>query len=64
MNSYKTRTGRTLTDADIHALAEEIKASDYDVDILKKRSRRSSAMSWTPEAVYSTESAVAEQSRV
>ena len=46
MTTYKTRTGRTLTDADIHALAEEAESGVYDVDELRKRRRlRSSANS-------------------
>ena len=39
-STYKTRTGRILTDADVEALAEEIKMSDYDIEALRQRTRR------------------------
>lgn len=36
--TYKTKTGRELTDADIEALADEAERG-YDVDVLKSRRR-------------------------
>lgn len=38
-NTYRTTTGKTLTDADIEALADEVEATDYDTEILKTRRR-------------------------
>ncbi len=35
----RTRSGRTLTDEDIEALATEVAEKDYDVDVLKTRRR-------------------------
>ena len=39
MTRHETRTGRILTEEDLDALAEEIAASDYDVETLRKRGR-------------------------
>ena len=36
----RTRSGRTLTDEDIGALATEVAEKDYDVAVLKTRRRR------------------------
>jgi hypothetical protein len=36
--TYKTKTGKVLTDADIEALADEAERG-YDVDVLRKRRR-------------------------
>jgi len=36
---HQTRSGRTLTDADIDAIAREIEETDYDVEALKTRRR-------------------------
>lgn len=36
---YPTRSGRTLTDADIDAIAREVEETDYDVELLKTRRR-------------------------
>lgn len=36
---HRTRTGRTLTDDDIDAIAREVEETDYDVDALKTRRR-------------------------
>lgn len=38
-SKYRTKTGRTLTGGDVDALAEEVEATDYDVELLKKRGR-------------------------
>lgn len=35
----RTRSGRTLTDEDLEALATEVAEKDYDVDVLKTRRR-------------------------
>ena len=36
---HRTRTGRTLTDDDIDAIAREVEETDYDVEALKTRRR-------------------------
>jgi hypothetical protein len=36
---YRTKTGRVLDDDDVAALAAEVESADYDVDVLKTRSR-------------------------
>jgi hypothetical protein len=36
---YQTRSGRTLTDADIDAIAREVEETDYDVEALTTRRR-------------------------
>ena len=48
MTTHKTKTGRTLTDADIDALAEEVETTDYDVEALKTRRRGRPAMGSGP----------------
>ena len=35
----RTRSGQTLTDEDLEALATEVAEKDYDVSVLKKRRR-------------------------
>ena len=37
--TYTTKSGKTLTDADIEQLADEPTTTDYDVDALKRRGR-------------------------
>ena len=37
--AHRTRSGRTLTDEEIEALADEVVEKDYDVEVLKKRRR-------------------------
>ena len=37
--TYQTKSGKTLTDADIDAIANEVAVADYDVDALKARRR-------------------------
>lgn len=36
---HRTRSGRTLTDEDIDAIAREVEETDYDVEALKTRRR-------------------------
>lgn len=36
---HRTRTGRTLSDDDIDAIAREVEETDYDVEALKTRRR-------------------------
>lgn len=36
---HRTRTGRTLSDDDIDAIAREVEETDYDVETLKGRRR-------------------------
>lgn len=36
---HRTRTGRTLTDDDIDAIAREVEETDYDVETLQRRRR-------------------------
>lgn len=36
---HQTRSGRTLTDEDIDAIAREVEETDYDVEALKTRRR-------------------------
>ncbi len=38
--TYRTQTGRELTDADIEALADEVETTDYDLEQLKPRRGR------------------------
>lgn len=38
-NEHRTRSGRTLTDEDIDAIAREVEETDYDVEALKTRRR-------------------------
>jgi len=35
----RTRSGRTLDDRELDALAEEVETTDYDIDALKQRRR-------------------------
>ena len=37
--TYTTKSGKTLTDADIEQLADEAAATDYDIEALKRRRR-------------------------
>jgi hypothetical protein len=36
---HRTRTGRTLSDDDIDAIAHDVEETDYDVEVLKTRRR-------------------------
>lgn len=38
-NEHRTRSGRTLTDQDIDAIAREVEEADYDIEALKTRRR-------------------------
>ena len=38
--TYRTKTGRELTDADIESLADEVETTDYEVARLKPRRGR------------------------
>ena len=51
MTTHKTKTGRTLTDADLDALADEVETADYDVDVLKARRRGRPTMGSGPAEV-------------
>jgi hypothetical protein len=48
MTKHRTSTGRTLTDAELDALAEEVERTDYDVEELKTRRRGRPAMGSGP----------------
>lgn len=37
--TYKTASGRNLTDADIEAIADEVEETSYDVEAIKSRRR-------------------------
>ena len=37
--TYRTKTGKTLTAADLDAIADEVATIDYDIDGLKRRRR-------------------------
>lgn len=43
-----TKTGRTLTDTDLDAIAEEVESTDFDVEALKTRRRGRPAMGSGP----------------
>lgn len=47
-SDYRTKTGRTLTESKVDALAEEVEATDYDVELLKKRRRGRPSMGSGP----------------
>lgn len=38
-NEHRTRSGRTLTDQEIDAIAREVEEADYDIEALKTRRR-------------------------
>lgn len=44
MTTHTTKTGRTLTDADFDAIADEVESAEYDVEALKTRRRGRPAM--------------------
>ncbi|MDH3680725.1 MAG: ribbon-helix-helix domain-containing protein [Acidimicrobiia bacterium] len=48
MTTRKTKTGRTLTDAELDAIAGEVESTDYDVEALKARRRGRPAMGSGP----------------
>lgn len=49
--TYRTPGGRTLTDADLDAIADEVEHKDYDVDVLKSRRRGRPLMGSAPAEV-------------
>lgn len=49
--TYRTKTGRVLTDDDITALADEVETTTYDTDALKPRRRGRPAMGSAPAEV-------------
>ena len=51
MTTYKTNTGRILTEVDLDAIAEEVETSDYDIAALRKRRRGRPAMGSGPAEV-------------
>ena len=51
MTTHKTKTGRSLTDADIDALADEVETADYDLEVLKSRRRGRPSMGSGPAEV-------------
>ncbi|MGH8924542.1 MAG: ribbon-helix-helix protein, CopG family [Acidimicrobiia bacterium] len=46
--THRTRTGRTLTDEEIDALATEVAETDYDVEALKTQRRGRPSMGSRP----------------
>jgi hypothetical protein len=48
VTTYKTKTGRTLTDDDVDTIADEVESADYDVEELKTRRRGRPAMGSGP----------------
>ncbi|WP_420431113.1 ribbon-helix-helix domain-containing protein [Candidatus Poriferisocius sp.] len=53
MNAHTTKTGRTLTDGELDAIAEEVESTEYDVEALKTRQRGRPAMGSGPAGVVS-----------
>lgn len=51
MTTYKTNTGRILSEADLDVIAEEVEVSDYDVEALRKRHRGRPAIGSGPAEV-------------
>jgi uncharacterized protein (DUF4415 family) len=51
VTTYKTTTGRILSEADLDAIAEEVETSDYDVAALRKRRRGRPAIGSGPAEV-------------
>ena len=49
--TYRTPSGRTLTDADLDAIADEVAHTDYDVADLKTRRRGRPLMGSAPAEV-------------
>lgn len=46
--THRTRSGRTLSDEEIDALATEVAETDYDVEVLKTRRRGRPSMGSGP----------------
>lgn len=51
MATRRTKSGRTLTDSDLDALADEVEVGEYDLGELKKRRRGRPAMGSGPAEV-------------
>ncbi len=51
MTTYRTTTGRVLSEADLDAIAEEVETSDYDVAALRERRRGRPAIGSGPAEV-------------
>ena len=51
MTMHRTRTGRSLSAAELDALAEEAEKDDYNVEALQKRRRGRPAMGSAPAEV-------------
>jgi len=49
--TYRTKTGRILTDAEVAALADEVETTTYDADALKTRRRGRPTMGAAPAEV-------------
>ena len=48
MAAHKTRSGRTLSDAELDAMAEEVEKADFDIEVLKTRRRGRPSMGSGP----------------
>jgi len=46
--TYRTKSGRVLSDADVEAISQEVEAQDYDVAELKARRRGRPSMGSGP----------------
>lgn len=51
MTQHTTKTGRTITEAELDAIADEIATTEYDVEGLKARRRGRPAMGTGPAEV-------------
>jgi hypothetical protein len=51
VTTYRTTTGRILTEVDLDAIAEEVETTDYDITTLRKRRRGRPAMGSGPAEV-------------
>jgi uncharacterized protein (DUF4415 family) len=49
--SYKTKSGRVLSDEDLDALSVEVETGEYDIEVLKTRRRGRPAMGSSPAEV-------------
>ena len=49
--SYRTKTGRVLSDADVKALSKEVETEDFDIEELKSRRRGRPSMGSGPAEV-------------
>lgn len=47
-STYRTKTGRILTEGEVDDLADVVETTDYDVELLKKRRRGRPAMGSGP----------------